>query len=405
MKILKNPKVLVLADQAIFSGTSFLLTILIARTISVSDFGAYSAIILVAYLAISAISAWTTQVFQVASDRSIGYISFVFWAHMLLMTIFVALSKISLLIFSFHTTKTALIFGFGFVMYDFSRKMLLSLDKIASTLILDVLTSLLLLIGFYLFQNLGSTNMSDLLQYFSYAYLISLAFILFRLKPFYFDRKASKLFIINHIKEGKWLFLTAISQWWAGNLFVVASGIYLGAAALGALRLGQSLFGVLNILLHTFENYVLPQSAIKIQQNQTLGIAYIQEMNLKLAYVFIPILLMIIVFAAPIMTLAGGLEYTAYAFVLSWLSILYIFIFLSQPIRFFFRSMQMNSHFFYAYFISLMFALSSSHWMISTYGLKGVIAGLIGSQILLMAYWSFILYLKNINLWKSSTSY
>ena len=163
--------------------------------------------------------------------------------------------------------------------------------------------------------------------------------------------------------------------------------------------------GILNILLQTFGNYVLPQSAIRIQQHQNMGIAYLKEMNIKLAYVFIPILMIIFVIATPIMTLERGHQYTEYAFVLRWLCILYIFIFLSQPIRFFFRSLQMNSHFFYAYFMSLIFALSSSHWMISTYGLKGVIAGLIGSQILLMAYWSFILYLKNINLWKSSTSY
>ena len=230
-------------------------------------------------------------------------------------------------------------------------------------------------------------------------------FILFLLKPFYFDRNASKLFIIQHIKEGKWLFLTAISQWWAGNLFVVASGIYLGAAALGALRLGQSLFGVLNVLLQTFENYVLPQTAKRMQQSQNNGIAYLKEMNLKLAYAFIPVLLLIFIFASPIITLAGGQEYSEYAFVLKGLSILYIFIFLSQPIRFFFRSMQMNSHFFYAYFISLIFAISSSHWLLSTYGLNGVISGLICSQILLIAYWIIILLLKNINIWKSSTLY
>jgi O-antigen/teichoic acid export membrane protein len=201
------------------------------------------------------------------------------------------------------------------------------------------------------------------------------------------------------------LFFTAVSQWWSGNLFVVASGIYLGTAALGALRLGQSLFGVLNVLLQTFENYILPQTALKIQQSQSIGISYLKEMNQKLAYVFIPVLLLVFIFSSFLITLAGGKDFTEYAFVLKGLSILYIFILLSQPIRFYFRSMQMNSHFFYAYFISLVFALSTSHWLISAYGLQGAIAGLIGSQILLLTYWSIILQLKNINIWKSSTSY
>ena len=194
-------------------------------------------------------------------------------------------------------------------------------------------------------------------------------------------------------------------QWWAGNLFVVASGIYLGSAALGALRLGQSLFGVLNVFLQTFENYVLPQSAIRMQQGQDQGIAYIRKTNQKLAFVFIPVLVIIFLFASPILTLAGGSNFTDYGFVLKGLCLLYVFIFLSQPIRFFFRSIQMNNHFFYAYLISLVFAFSTSHWLISTYGLRGVIAGLTASQLILMLYWTLILQLKNIKIWKSYISY
>ena len=405
MNWIKNSKVLVLADQVVFSGTSFLLTILIARHLHVSDFGIYSAYVLVIYLGISAISACTTQIFQVASDRSASYISFVYWLHIILLTLGGLLLIVADYLLHFNISKIVLVFGWGFVMYDFSRKILLGLDKTFATLMLDFFTSVLMVGSFFVFKYLGTKNLNIMLTYFSGVYFLSILYTVYMTRPFFLKMEKLETYLKRHILGGKWLFFTAVSQWWSGNLFVVASGIYLGTAALGALRLGQSLFGVLNVLLQTFENYILPQTALKMQQSQSIGIAYLKEMNQKLAYVFIPVLLLVFIFSSFLITLAGGKDFTEYAFVLKGLSILYIFILLSQPLRFYFRSMQMNSHFFYAYFNSLVFALSTSHWLISAYGLQGAIAGLIGSQILLLTYWSIILQLKNINLWKSSTSY
>lgn len=405
MALLKNSKALVLADQVIFSGTGFLMTVLIARYLSISDFGEYSATVLMIYLAVSAISAWSIQVFQVTSDRTREYISFLFWTQFILSFFIVLVLKVCFSVLSLQQHSAELFFGLGFIMYDFSRKIFLSLNKTQEVLILDVFTSFLMLSAFLIFIFQESKMVDNMLFYFTCAYLFSLLYAIQVIRPYKFNVNHFLEYISIHLKHGKWLFLTAISQWWAGNLFVVASGIYLGSAALGALRLGQSLFGVLNVFLQTFENYVLPQSAIRMQQGQDQGIAYIRKTNQKLAFVFIPVLVIIFLFASPILTLAGGSNFTDYGFVLKGLCLLYVFIFLSQPIRFFFRSIQMNNHFFYAYLISLIFAFSTSHWLISTYGLRGVIAGLTASQLILMLYWTLILQLKNIKIWKSYISY
>ncbi len=405
MKILSSPKTLVLADQAVFSGTGFLLTMLLARHLKVSDFGAYSAIVLVVYLAVSAISAWTSQVFQVAADRTKSYISFVFWIQIVLVLLVVLALKIIQYVFSFQMLSFAWLFGMGFVFYDFGRKILLTLDRPFDVLVLNIFTSSLMIFAFLVFKYQGSKNTNDVLLYFSGVYLLSFLYILYLVRPFEFHLKIFKSYLSKHVNHGKWLFATAVSQWWASNLFVVASGFYLGTAALGALRLGQSIFGVLNVLLQSFENYILPQTVLKMQYNQLSGIHYLRGMNQKLAFVFIPVLFLIFTFSSFLILLAGGENYIKYSFVLKGLSILYIFIFLSQPVRFMIRSLQMNNHFFYAYFLSLVFALLTSGWLISGFGLNGVIAGLIGSQLVLMFYLSLILKLKNINLWKSSTSY
>ncbi len=405
MSWINDKKVTVLADQVIYSGISFILTILIARNLSMDDFGNYSACVLITYLFISAVSAWTTQVFQVAGDITSKYISFIFWAQLLIMLLSIAILFIVNIFFPLISVYSAIYFGFGFVMYDFGRKILLTIDKTFACLVLDIIISILSIISFLIFKYHGSENMHELMLYFGWVYSISIFITLYHIKPFTFKKSAYIHYLKIHVTEGKWLFFTAIGQWWAGNLFVVASGVYLGAGALGALRLGQSLFGVLNVLLQTFENYVLPQSAIRMKEHQSTGIAYIKEMNGKLAFLFIPVLLMFFLFSSTIMTIAGGDEYMEYSYVLKGLSVLYIFIFLSQPLRFVLRSLQLNNHFFYAYFISLAFAISTSHFLISKFALSGVITGLIGSQLILITYWAFILQNKNITLWRSSTSY
>lgn len=405
MTFINNSKILVLADQAIFSGGNFLMTVLIARFLPVRDFGEYSAIVLMTYLAVSAISAWTTQVFQVASNRSKDYIGFIFWINLILSICTALVIKVIVITFSIDHVDAALFYGLGFVMYDLCRKILLVLEKTFEVLLLDILASILALIIIFLFMYTGTKNVSDMLLYLAGAYLISLLYFIYVVRPFKINMELSLIYFSTHIKQGKWLFFTALSQWWAGNYVVVASGVYLGAAALGALRLSQSLFGVLNILLQTFENYVLPQTAFRMKNNQEMGIAYLKEMNHKLAYVFGPVLLIVFIYAEPILTLTGGIEYHEYTFILKGLCLVYVLVFLSQPIRFFFRSVQMNNHFFYAYLISLVFGVLTSKWLITTYGLQGVITGLIASQLILMTYWTTILQLKNINIWKSSTSF
>lgn len=396
----------VLADQAVFSGANFLLTLLIARYLDAAAFGVYSAYILMIYLAVSVIGAWGIQVFQVAPDISSSrYISFVFWWQIILMMLVLTGASIFCSLFGIACAPALLVFAFGFVINDFGRKILLASSKTAAALWLDVITALCLVLAFFTFRSKALKDINTMLGYFAVAYAVSLFIIIFLLQPFFIKITSFKHYTTLHLQTGKWLFFTALSQWWAGNLFVVAAGIYLGTAALGALRLAQSLFGILNILLQSFENYVLPQTANRLHQNLAGGMHYLRSVNYKLVWIFLPLLILTFLFAKKILIIVGGNEYADYGYVVQGLCLLYVFILISQPIRFIFRALQFNNHFFYAYLLSLAFALASSHWLLSSFGLYGVIVGLTGSQVIVTAYWITILYFKNISVWKSFISY
>ena len=66
---IKNEKKMVLFDQAIFSGNSFVMTALFARFLGLEDFGIYSSIVLGVYLIISICSAIIIQPFQVSFSQ------------------------------------------------------------------------------------------------------------------------------------------------------------------------------------------------------------------------------------------------------------------------------------------------------------------------------------------------
>jgi len=403
----KYHKLIILFDQTVFSGGSFLLTLGIARFLDIENFGTYSAYVLIIYLLINVLGAFVIQPFQVSggqSDHKNEYLTFVFWLQLFLIYFVTLLAFIAFLVFDLALPLSVLIFGAGFIFQDFARKVLLALNRIFETLVLDFITYSALFSALFFFKNSSNTAVDDLMLNLGISYLLPAVISIIILKPFFWNKPLFLIFLKQHLKEGRWLFMTAFTQWWSSNLFVIGSGIYLGAASLGALRLAQSLMGILNILLQTFENYVLPQTAIQLKFSIDNAIYFLSNISIKAALLFIPVLVVSFIFASPIITYAGGLAYTEYAYALQGMAVLYLLVFVSQPIRILIRVLVLNHHFFYGYLLSLSFALLFGHYLLEKFHLIGAIAGLMISQVLVMTYWGFILYKKEIAPWKSYIS-
>jgi len=407
--ILKNNKVWVLADQAVFSGTSFLTTILMARMLDPESFGMFASIVLFIYLAISMINAIVIQPLQVSLARVDDintYLSFSFWLQLLIVVsvLLAALAtlQIDIALLSVYSVRPTgiLCFAAGFIFQDYFRKLFLAQALPRIAFFVDALTAVLQLgiIGYALFyQNL---KLHQLLWYLGMAYAPSMLYGILQIRPSFSYFKKWKIYLIQHYYQGKWLFMTALVQWWSGNLFVVASGLFLGIKALGAFRLVQSLFGVLNLLLQTFENYALPQASRLLNNSPLEAKNYLKKISIKSAILFGGVLLTIFLLSEYIIVLAGGVQYTEYAFVVKGMVILYLFIFLGYPIRMAIRALVLNKHFFMGYLLSLGFGLLTFQYLLKEFHLMGAIAGLIFSQIILLVFWQFILTKNNFSLWK-----
>jgi O-antigen/teichoic acid export membrane protein len=405
-KLVCSPSSLVLFDQAVFSGTNFLLALFLAQKLEIKNFGLFSSIVLISYLGISITNALLLQPFQVSLGKVLNkseYYVFLFFGLITLLFVLFAIIELLALFLPFLAdykilTNAFLCFTMGMLVQDFFRKLFLGINKISSVLFIDLVFLLLVVIFFYFLKNeitlrntlfvIGITNL-----------ISSLPGFIFIIKN-YQKPISWKSFGANHLIQGKWLLSVAILQWSSSNFFVLISGVYLGIEALGALRLVQSFFGVINIALQTVENYFLPKVALLYNENIAKAKKLLLEITLFGAIFFSIFLSLFFIFSKEIIVLAGGEKYQDYAYVVKIIAVLYFFIFLSYPIRIAVRVLILNKIFFIGYLLSFAFSLASFHFLLKYYGLYGAVSGLIINQIIMILYWQNRLKKNQFQLWK-----
>ena len=404
-KIVSSPTILVFADQAISSGTTFLLTLFLAQKLDNRSFGTFSAIVLVSYLVMSITNALLIQPFQVSISKITEkkqYQVFLTFG-LFILSIFTLISIQFAVLFLAQTNEYRInlngigCFLLGFIINDFFRKLFLGINKVKIVFAMDFIFLLLLIAFFYWIKTI---------QLSSVLWIIGLSNLITSLPGIYFIIKnyelpiSWKLFLSHHLAQGKWLFSVALLQWCSSNFFVLVSGIYLGIEALGALRLVQSFFGILNVGLQTVENYFLPKVAGIYNENTAKAKKYLLEITLFGAFFFAVLLTAFFIFSDEIIVLAGSQKYQNYGYVVRIISVLYFFIFLSYPVRIAVRILVLNRIFFFGYVLSFVSSLLTFHFLLNSFGLYGAVSGLIMNQIIMILFWQNQLNKNQFQLWK-----
>jgi O-antigen/teichoic acid export membrane protein len=388
---------LVLIDQAIFSGSNFMVTLLLARLLSPTDFGVYALLWLYVYVCMNITNALVMQPLQVIlPTKGENYVSFSFFLYSILVFLLGGLSLF------FASSYTFWIGGLivGFLWQDYFRKVLLAQNNVLKVTVLDAIQAILQ-VGALVCCWVGKgTNLLTIVQITTFSFLPVFILGTLWLKPSFAHAKQWQHYLPTHFAQTHWLLLTAFLQWFSSNFLVMASGFVLGVEALGALRLVQSLFGVLNIMLQTFENYALPQAsklwAISAHASKT----YLQQLSRQSWQTAGLLLLALFVFAEPIIVACGGEKYEKYAFLVRGMAILYALIFGSYPVRIAVRMMLLNKVFFMGYAFAFVFNLVSFYYLLHTWNLSGVLWGFIANQMIMIFVWQYFLIKQNFILWK-----
>jgi O-antigen/teichoic acid export membrane protein len=411
----QSPKTWVLADQAVVSGSSFVTNILIARALGITDYGKFSVILLVQLFMLSIQQAVSTGVLQVMvlrydqQERKF-YIKGVFYAQCLF---FLLLSLVCVSVFLIAPTLATgypglfapgLIVTIGLLAQDFLRKTLLTIGQESRAFCIDTLTNLIQLAVLGGLMVTGHLSLATVCWTIGLTFIPSVALGIAWVNPGRASFPAVRNAFHIHKGQGGWMLLSALLQWFAGNLFVLAAGWWLGLAALGALRLAQYTFGMLNVVLQAIENYTLPKAS-RAHDTPTHFNRYLQQVLKKSVILIGPLLLLVVLFAKPLLAFSGGAAYVRYAYVMYGLAATYLLVLAGIPVRIALRTKQLNRSYFTGYLLATLFSLFTAKWMIHQWGLSGVVAGLFLTQLILLAYWLRTLKTKNVIAWRSSTLY
>lgn len=396
-------------DQVVFSAGSFLATVLMARQLGIAEFGAYSSIVLYLYLLLSMSVSLVTAPFQVlqakVQDRQ-RYYGALFQMQLLVCILFAALTA-GILLSGFAFLKplrshlfVIILLMTGFLMQDFFRRIFLAGGKAKQAFVADLISVLLQTAWLIITAVSHTLTLGYGMFIIAVTYVPALIWAIRIAGPVRFSVVPVKQYIRLHWLQGRWLLLTAGLQWWANNFLVAVSGLFLGLPALGALRLAQTLFGVLNALLQVLENYALPAASVLNETSTEKMKLYLRQMMRSSFLLLLPVVIIAILFAKQIFILCGGAQYADYAYVLQGMAVLYLFIFIGYPLRIAIRVFLMNRDFFIAYCVSFLFSFLTAKYLIGNWQLTGVVVALIINQMLMLGYWQFVLARKNFILWK-----
>lgn len=405
----RDEKTWVLADQLVVSAGAFFSNLLLFRTLDLGDYGYLASATMLQLFLLSVQQALLSSIQQVLGPqlpqhRQAMYYSFLFRTELILLCSLSALWWLLSFIPFSHPWDFFLGIELNqavilFLCNDFFRKIFISTRRAGLAFLLDLLSNGAQLLVLFLLSSRNMLTLNSALWTMGLSFLPALIYAGSRIKPVSLSDSGSRYFTYRHLRESRWLLGSTLLQWLSSNLFVLASGYWLGAASLGILRFIQYVFGLLNVLLQAIEHYALPRAAVLKNSLPELRKYLVQVLHKTLLFV-LPLLLILLLATGPFLQAEHKLEGSNYSSLLLGFALFYTLILFGYPVRMALRSLFLNRHFFYGYALSAFFSVLSAYWLIRRYELEGVLAGMFICQGLMLLYWLLVLNKKGFTLWK-----
>ncbi len=396
-------------DQAIVSGSNFLMGILLARILGIAEFGVYSLAMLVVLFANmvqqSAINAPMMSIGpKQEKENEVGYYGGVVIQAILFALLSAVLTYIGVQLLSHYAEGWNIlalslplsINVFLVQLQDFLRRYFFVVNKAKLSFISDTIRYLgyLIILALYLF-NSSALSTEKAFWFSSLTALMSLLYILPQLRVLSFSFTSFKHCLKRHWDFSKWLSASALLQWFSGNIFTIVAGGMLGASAVGALKAAQSLLGITHIVFLALENFV-PMKVAKLYHEGKLKEMKRYLMNTAAVGMSIVLLVagVFTLFADFWFGLLFGEDFLHYSYLMGWVSVFYIGMAIMLPIRFALRAMEETKVLFWIYCFIALLSVTTVHWVINQWGVVGVPAASIVVQIILIAVTSIVLRIK-----------
>lgn len=398
-------KILVLIDQIWVSGCHFLIGILLTRFLGLETYGVFALIWMIVLFVSSIHSAAIVipmltiapQKKEGEQERFLASLN-IFQLAFGLLVIPLAFSA-SMLLSAFFADwgiqDHSLILSFlavCFIFHDFLRKKFYLAESYVKAMVLDVVAYTPQVIGLIVLFQYNSLSLENALILILFSYFFAAIIFVKEFSFSRFDFSKLKIDFLESWEFSKWLLGKSVLQWSSANFFIVAAGSILGPLAMGGIRIAQNVMGVLNVLFLAIENYI-PIQAAKAFANggKSQLITYLKGISLPGLLIVSVLAGLIFLFAAPINSILFDVQSAESTFLLRGYSILYIIIFCGIPLRFVLRTLNVTKSIFISYCINSALSFFLAVPMIKHWGMWGLLAGLIGTQLIMQFYFLFVL--------------
>ena len=397
-------------DQAIVSGSNFLISILILRFLGIENFGVYSILWLLLLFFNSVQLAYvispllTNAPKQKIINLNLFYgntfIQQLFFTFLIFILSFCLLEFFGNFFKDYKVQQFSIPFSFAIFFsqfYQFLRRICFSKKLFFKATVLDCFVYSIIIFSLIYLNLINELNLNKVFWIFSISFF--LGFILNASLIFSFGYNFNTL--TNFLRENwtisKWLLYTSILQWFSGNLWVINTGIILGPYILGIVRACQNILNIANIIFQSFEN-IIPATTSK--KFMTRGKNYMDTFLSKIVkkgLLFTASLsLLILLLAKPLLYLIYGNETANYSEILIFMSFLIPLHFLQYPSSYGLRTLSKTRPIFISYLITSAIAILISIHVINYFKIYGFIFGLYMSQIIITSY-LYISYKRYLN--------
>ncbi len=404
-QLLSSGTTIIYADQALVSGLNFLSGVVLARYLGLEGFGIYSIAWLGVLIASSInqpfiISPMQTLSGKKSAEDQKAYLQTLvfkqlFFAAIMGFLAFMAVIIMSLVLDKWKVQSIILAFPlavFSFLLQDFFRRYFFVIGKPLKSLLIDAIAYGGVLLSAFMIHFVRDMDAQFVLLLTAVFFLYASLLGLWSLDQLRFNRQLIRAAILDHWNFSKWLTATAVLQWFSGNLFIIAAGAIIGPVAVGATRMAQNIVGITHVLFLAMENIIPVRAAAHLSAGGNRRMfRYLRDFTLRMGFLTLSLLALIAFFSKQIILLFYGPEFSAYRGMLLGFCGLYVVIFLGYPLRYAIRTLENTRLIFISFIASSIFSVLTAYPIIKSFGLSGVLLGLLMTQLISLGIYFFSL--------------
>lgn len=384
---LQLSKILAVGDQLIVSGTNFSVGLLVTRFMGLETYGQfvlYWMIFLFLQGLFLAFIGLPMLVLSSAQPNKDAYFKNSFKMANLLLV-----HALGILYPVFHIYKNInpeADFGYGFwlfpllvvlfVKHEINRKYYYAKGESEGVVLIDLFTYFAQIPVLMILIYLGKTDINVLIATMVACVTVGNLIFLAKEGKIAVGIGWSNLPWIQNWKYARYLLLTAILQWFSGNVLLISAGGILGVAAVGIIRVLQNIMGVLHVLFLTLENVVpVKASFLLVKHSKKHMFTYLKKVTLITGIVYGLLLLTLKLSGKWILGTLYGAQYEQYNYLLDAFILVYVLIFIGTLAQIVIKTLQLNHSIFIAYVFSVLAAFLIAAPLVNAFDLMGVIIG------------------------------